>query len=81
MNVLCCPEQLFRITIAYLTLHTVLSRYYDVCEMLLITIPNLSSKHYQIIEIYAGYIDSLDILIHFPYPNSIVITSLLYTYV
>ena len=53
-----------------------LSRYYDVCyiEMLLITIPNLSSKHYQIIEIYTGYIDSLDMLIHFPYPNSIVIT-------
>ena len=42
---------------------TLLSRYYDVCyiEMLLITIPNLSSKHYQIIEIYTGYIDSLDI--------------------
>jgi hypothetical protein len=55
---------------------TALSRYYDVCYigMLLITIPNLSSQHDQIIEIHTGYNDSLDILIHFPYPNSIVIT-------
>jgi hypothetical protein len=55
-------------------------RYYDVCYivMLLITIPNLSSKYYQMLKIYTGYIDSLDILIHFPYPNSIGISSLLY---
>ena len=43
-------------------------------EILLITIPNLYPNHSQAIEIQTGYIDSLDILIHFPYPISIVIT-------
>jgi hypothetical protein len=39
-------------------------------------IPTISKK----IEIYTGYIDSVDILIHFPYPSSIDIKSgLLYT--
>jgi hypothetical protein len=54
--------------------NTVLSRY-DVCyiEMLLITIPNLSPKHYHMMEFHAGYIDSLDnilhVLIHFLIPT------------
>jgi hypothetical protein len=56
--------------------HTVDSRYYDICynEILLITIPNLYPNQSQTIEIQTGYIDSLVILIHFPYPISIVIT-------
>jgi hypothetical protein len=58
------------------TIYTVDSRYYDFCynEILLITIPNLYPNHSQTIEIQTGYIDSLLILIHFPYPISIVIT-------
>ena len=58
------------------TQYTVDSRYYDICynEILLITIPNLYPNHSQTIEIQTGYIDSLVILIHFPYPISIVIT-------
>ena len=57
-------------------LNTVDSRYYDICynEVLLITIPNLYPNHSQTIEIQTGYIDSLVILIHLPYPSSIVIT-------
>ena len=56
--------------------YTVDSRYYDICynTILLITIPNLYLNHSQTIEIQTGYIDSLVILIHFPYPISIVIT-------
>lgn len=40
----------------------------------LIVIANLYQKHYQTIEIYTGYIDSLDILIHFSFTSRIVIT-------
>jgi hypothetical protein len=51
---------------------TVVSRYYDMSstQISLITIPNQHSNHHQTLEICTGYIDSLDILIHFPYPNS-----------
>jgi hypothetical protein len=57
-------------------LNTVDSRYFYFCynEILLITVPNLYPNHSQTIEIQTGYIDSLVILIHFPYPISIVIT-------
>jgi len=56
--------------------NTVDSRYYDFCynEILLITIPNLYPNHSKTIEIQTGYIDILVILVHFPYPISIVIT-------
>jgi hypothetical protein len=55
---------------------TVDSHYYDICynEILLITIPYLYPNHSQTIEIQTGYIDSLVIMINFPYPISIVIT-------
>jgi hypothetical protein len=45
-------------------------------EMLVITIPNLSSKHYQIIEMYSGYIDTFS-LSH-QYRNNVESESLLY---
>ena len=56
--------------------HTVDSRYYDISynEILLIMVPNLYPNHSQPIEIQTGYMDSLFILIHFPYPISMVIT-------
>jgi hypothetical protein len=62
--------------------HTVDSRQYDICynEILLITIPNLHPNHFQTIENQTGYIDSLVILIQFPYPISIVITKSLTAY-
>jgi len=55
---------------------TVDSRYYDYRykEILLITIPNLYPNHSQTIEIPTGYIDSLVIVIHFPYSIRIVMT-------
>jgi hypothetical protein len=67
----------FSLDLVYTCLFTVTidSRYNDICynEIMLITIPNLYPNHSQTIEIQTGYIDSLVILIHFPYPISIVI--------
>jgi hypothetical protein len=61
-------------------MYTVDSRYYDICynEILLIMKSNPYPNHSQTIEIQTVYIDSLVILIHFPYPISNVIMGLLY---
>ena len=55
---------------------TVDSRYYELWynDMLLITMPFQYDSHHQPNLIYTGYIDSLDILILLPDPNSIFIT-------
>ena len=42
--------------------------------MLLITIPDQYPNDYTALEIYTGYFDSLDNMILFSYPSSIVIT-------
>ena len=42
--------------------------------MLLIMIPDQCPIYYKALEIYTGYFDSLDIMILFSYPSSIVIT-------
>ena len=41
--------------------------------MLLIMIPDQYPNNYKTLEIYTGYFDSLDIMILFSYPSSIVI--------
>ena len=41
--------------------------------MLLIMIPDQYPNYYKVLEIHTGYFDSLDTVILFPYPNSIVI--------
>ena len=41
--------------------------------MLLIMTPEQNPNYYKALEIYTGYIDSLDIMILFSYPISIVI--------
>ena len=42
--------------------------------MLPVTISDQYPNHYKALEIYTGYFDSLDIMILFSYPGSIVIT-------
>ena len=42
--------------------------------MLLIMIPDQYPNYYKVLEIYTAYFDSLDIMILFSYPSSIVIT-------
>ena len=36
-------------------------------------IPDQYPNYYKVLGIYTGYFDSLDIMIHFSYPSSIVI--------
>ena len=48
---------------------------------LLIMIPDHYLNHYKAVEIYTGYFDGLDIMILFPYPSSIAITSDYCTYI
>ena len=42
--------------------------------MLLIMIHDQYTNYYKVLEIYPGYFDSLDIVILFSYPSSIVVT-------
>ena len=47
--------------------------------MLLTTIPDQYPNNYKPLEIYTEYIDSLDIMILFSYPSSIIIARGYYT--
>ena len=57
------------------TCNTAVSHYYNVWlfEMLLIMIPDQYPNYYKALEIYTGYFNSLDIMILFSYPSSVVI--------